>query len=335
MKAAIARRYGPADVIEIAELPRPSPRAGEILVEVSASAVTTADWRLRASAFPGGLWIAGRLYAGLFRPRNKVLGADFAGTVVAVGEGAHRFAPGDRVFGAALGRANAEYLTVAEDATVALMPAGLSFTEAAALPFGALCALAFLRDFGRVGPGTRLCVVGATGGVGAYATQIGRALGASVTAVASASGAELARDLGAERVVDYAREDPFPAGAGYDVILDTVRPADFSAVRGALAPGGLYLPLNSGVASMLRAAMGALVPRGPAARRMRTEISGENPADLDEIARMVAEGRLRPVIDSVFPLARVADAHARVETRRRRGAVVLAVRPEAVEARAA
>src|SRR5690606_20925394 len=265
MKAIVYDRYGPPEVLRLEEVQLPGagpgevrvrvraapvttadwrlrapafpgalwPPAGpgEVRVRVRAASVTTADWRLRASAFPGVLWLPGRLMTGLFRPRNRVLGLDFAGEVDAVGDGVSRFATGDRVFGFAGKGAHAEYLVMPEAGAIAATPEDLSDPEAAALPFGALSALVFLRDYAGLLPGQSVAVVGASGGVGAYAVQVARALGARVTGIASAGSRGFVLGLGAERFVDYGVED-FTFGAErYDLVLDTVGATDFSRAR--------------------------------------------------------------------------------------------------------
>lgn len=331
MKAAFSRRYGPAGTVTIADLPTPVAGPGEVLVEVHASSVTTADWRLRASAFPGGLWLPGRLVAGISRPRHPVLGSDFSGRVAALGSGTTGFAVGDMVFGYAGRGAHAEVLAMPATGAIAPRPAGLSHREAAALPWGALAALAFLRDVLRLRAEQRILIVGASGGVGAYAVQIARHMGAEVTGVASGANRELVLSLGASRFLDY-REDGVTEGAGrYDAILDTVGALTFREARKSLTHKGVFAPLNYSVGDVFRALRSGM-GSGP---RMRIAISGDSRTDLDEIARMVETGALRPVIDRVYGLDDIAAAHAHVEGRHRRGAVVLGIRPEAVPAVAA
>jgi NADPH:quinone reductase-like Zn-dependent oxidoreductase len=330
MKAITYTRYGGPDVLSLTDLPMPEVGETDILVDVSAASVSTADWRLRAAAYPGGLMIPGRLFSGVFRPRKKVLGTDFAGRVVKVGARVTRFAEGDRVFGFSGFGAHAEYLAISADGPVARIPDALTDAEAAALPWGALSALVFLRDHGKVGPGTRVLVVGASGGVGAYAVQIAKAMGAHVTGLASAANLDFVRGLGADAALDYRTTDVSAASAQWDVVLDTVRPADFAAMRRVLRPGGRYIPLNFGVRDMLTA---PFTGRG-GAPRMITTVSGDSRETLKEIARMAAAGTLRPVIDSRFPLARAAEAHARVEGRNKRGAVLLEMTPMAALAAA-
>ncbi len=321
MKAVVYDRYGGPEVLRLDEVPTPVAGPGEVLVRVIASSVTTADWRLRASAFPGLLWLPGRLMTGIFRPRNRVLGMEFAGEVAAVGAGVSRFAPGDAVFGFSGGGSNAEYLTIAETGSIAPLPEGLSPAEAAALPFGAVAALVFLRDFAGLTAGAHVLVNGASGGVGVYGVQIAKALGARVTAVASAENRDLLRALGADVALDYRTEDPLAVGRRYDVIFDTVGSLGFGAAREALQPDGLFLPLNFGG----RALWQALVARLRGGPRIKLAVNGDSQADLEVLSQMVRAGSLRPVIDRRYPLERIGEAHAYVEARHRRGAVVIDV----------
>ncbi|MBS0125757.1 NAD(P)-dependent alcohol dehydrogenase [Thetidibacter halocola] len=324
MKAAIYTEYGAADTVRIAEIPTPAPGPKQVLIRVRASSVTTADWRLRASAFPGILWLPGRLMTGLLRPRNSVLGMEMAGEVVAVGHAVTRFTPGQRVFGFAGGGAHAEFLVLDEDATILPTPDDLSDAEAAALPFGALCALVFLRDVANVAPGQRVLILGGSGGVGVYAIQVAKALGANVTASASAGNSGLMRDLGADVVLDYRVDDPASAGP-YDLVFDTVGATNWARIRTVLRKTGLFLPLNFGARElwhMLRAKLAG----GP---RIVLHVNADRADDLRVILGMIADGLLRPVIDRRFPLERIAQAHVYVEGRHRKGAVIVDVTPAA------
>ena len=321
MKAMYYDSYGGPEVVSPREMPRPEPGQGEVLVRVGAAGITTADWRLRASAFPGGLWLPGRLMFGLFRPRRRVLGGDFAGTVEAVGAGVTRVRPGDRVFGFSMFGAHAEYLTMPETGAIAAVPGGMSDAEAAALPFGALCALEFLRDVAGVLPGQRVLVVGASGGVGGYAVQIARWLGAEVTGVASGENLAYVRSLGAQEVVDYRAEDVTRRDTMFDVVFDTVGALDFRAARRILAPSSLFLPLNFGIRALPAALVSGLgLGRGP---RMKLHVSGDSREGVETLAALVLEGHLRPLIDRVYPFERIREGYAHVEGRHRRGAVVL------------
>lgn len=324
MKAMMYQRYGGPEVVEPRDLPMPEAADGEVLVRVGAAGITTADWRLRASDFPGGLWLPGRLMTGLFRPRKPVLGGDFAGVVEAVGEGVTRFKPGDRVFGFSMFGAHAEYLTMSAEGAIARIPGGVSDREAAALPFGALCALEFLRDVADVQPGQRVLVVGASGGVGGYAVQIARWLGAEVTGVASGENLSYVRALGAEESVDYRAEDVTMRDTMFDVIFDTVGTMDFRAAKRILSPYGLFLPLNFGLGDVPRALCSGL-GRGP---RMKLHVSGDSRDGVEMLTRLVVEGHLRPLIDLVYPFDRIRDGYTHVEGRHRRGAVILDISGE-------
>lgn len=319
MKASVYDRYGPPDVLRIEDVAQPVAGPGEVLVRVRAAAVTTADWRMRAAAYPGILWLPGRLMTGFLRPKHRILGTDFAGEVAALGAGAGRFAPGQRVFGFSGRGAHAEYLAMPEAGAIVATPEGLADDEAAALPFGALTALVFLRDFAGLAAGQKVLILGASGGVGCYAVQIAKAIGAEVTGVASEGNLDLVRSLGAAHVIDYRVEDATAAAERYDLVFDTVGAVDFGRAKRVLTPDGLFLPLNFGGREIAQA-LRARITGGP---RIRIAVSGDTAADLEVLKEMVAAGTLRPVIDRRYPLARIAEAHAHVETRRRRGAVVI------------
>lgn len=319
MKAVLADRFGGPDVLRLGEAPAPQPGKGQILVRMQAAAVTTGDWRIRAAAFPGILAVPGRLLFGLTKPRHRVPGTAFAGTVEATGEGVTRFAAGDRVAGMVTAGAHAELVAMPETGAVARIPDAMTFEEAAALPFGGGSALAFLRDIAAVKPGERVLVVGASGAVGSFAVQVARALGARVTGVASGRNAALVRGLGAEAVVDYTAEDPFAGEDRYDVVLDTVRTADLSEARRALAPGGRYVPLNFTGKDLL-AALRARLTGGP---RMILGVTADTGAHIEDLGRLWSEGKLRALVDRVLPLEAIAEAHRRVESRHGRGTVIV------------
>lgn len=325
MKAALYTRYGGPEVIGLAEIARPVPGKGEILVRVAAAGVNTADWRLRAAAFPGLInLVGGRLMFGIFRPRKPVLGSEFAGTVEEVGPAVTEFAPGDPVFGFRLGGAHAEYVKVRASGAVLKAPPGLDHAEAASLPFGGLCALEFLERFAEVKAGERVLVLGASGGVGVHAVQIARALGAEVTGVASAAREELVRGLGAARFVDYRKTPPESLTGPFDVIFDTVGALSYPAAAGMLAPGGRFVPLNFSLADV------AQVRRARKnGHKVILKVNGDSKAGLARLSALVAQGRLRPVIDRVYPFAEIRAAHAHVESRSRKGAVVLRIAGDA------
>lgn len=321
MKALTYERYGGPEVVQVTEVDQPSPGAGDVLVRVHASAVNTGDWRIRAAAFPGVLAVPGRLMFGLFRPRNQRLGSEFAGVVESVGAAANRFTPGDRVFGMITsGGATAEYLVVPETGAVAQMPTLLSFEEAAGMPFGGLCALVFLGEFADLKPGQKVLIAGASGGVGVSAVQIAKALGAHVTGVAGPDSQNLVASLGADETIDYRQTDLETLAGRYDVVFDTFGAISPKLSRRLLVEGGLFLPLNFGLREI-----GAALLNRFRNRKIRLAVNEDRMADMVRLAELIEAGKLRPVIDTVYPLEEAADAHGRVEARHKQGAVVLRI----------
>lgn len=330
MKAIVYRCYGPPEVLRLEEIERPTPAEGRLLVRVHAAAVNPLDWHYMR----GEPYIM-RLSSGLGRPAEGRFGVDFAGTVVAVGPGVTRFRPGDAVFGGRTG-AFAEYVTVGEDRTVAPKPAGISFEEAAAVPIAAITALQAVRDKGRVKAGQRVLVNGASGGVGTYAVQIAKSLGAEVTGVCSTRNLDLVRSLGADHVVDYTGED-FTAGARrYDVIIDNVGSHSLLAYRRVLEPDGIVVMVGSTsrgpwLGPLVRP-LTALVLDPFVSQRFEMLLSEFNPDDMNVLREMLEDGRLRSVIDRRYTLAEVPEAIAYLETGRARGKVVIEVSPPGREA---
>lgn len=329
MKAVVYRSYGPADVLGLQEVPRPETGDDEVLVKVGATSVTTADWRLRASAFPGVFWLPGRLMFGVLKPRKTILGSDFAGCVEAVGANVRSLSPGDRVFGVCGHGGHAEYVAVKETAAITETPEDLSDAEAASLPFGGLSALVFLRDIGKLKAGQSVLVVGASGGVGSYAVQIAAHCGADVAGVCSGASADFVRSLGASRVIDYETETIAAPGRKFDLILDTVGATNFGRVRDLLTATGTFVPLNFGLTEALQ----ALASR-PAGQKVAVGVSGDSRTDLETLKSLVESGAVRPLVDRSYRLEQIVEAHRYVEGRHRRGAVVVDLgghRPEAAE----
>ena len=320
MRAAVHRQYGSPDVIRIEDVEKPTPRDDELLVRVRAATVGTWDCEARAFSFPLWFWLPLRLAMGIRRPRWPVLGQELAGEVEAVGRGVTRFAPGDRVFGSlGLGfGAHAEYACLSSRRAVAHMPRNMSYAEAACIPVGGDNALHFLR-LARVQPGERVVVNGAGGNIGVLAVQIAKHYGAEVTAVDAAEKLDALRGIGADHVIDYATRD-FTQGQGtWDVIFDLVHESSYSRAVAALNPGGRYIVANPRFAALLRA---------PWTSRTRdvtvvTRFAASKPADLVALKELAEAGAIRAAIDRRFPLERAAEAHAYVDSGRRRGCVVL------------
>lgn len=317
MKAAVYRRYGPPGVVRIEEVPRPDPKANELLVRVRATTVSAGDARLRSARVPRGFGILLRLGFGIFGPRKPTLGWDFSGEIAAVGLSVSGFAPGDRVFGMRMG-SHAEYVVVPAG-NLAPMPGTLTFEDAAALVFGGMTSIVYLRDKGKVRPGERVLINGASGAVGTAAVQLAKHFGALVTAVCSAGNAELVRSLGAARVIDYAREDFTQTGETYDVILDTVGNCSFARCGRALSPGGRLLL----VVASLGQIFGALLRPSRADRQVLTAVGSQRTDDLVFLATLAESGALKPVIDRTYPFSRIVDAHSHVDTGHKKGSVVI------------
>jgi NADPH:quinone reductase-like Zn-dependent oxidoreductase len=319
MKAAVTPAYGPAQVLETHELPKPSIGAHDVLIEVRATPVTEGDRRLRSADFPSISALPGRLMIGVRRPKHRVQGTMFAGRVVAVGSAVTRYAAGDDVFGSTDHGAYAEYLAMPEDGAMAKMPSGLRYDEAASVPYGAVTALRFLRDLGGVKPGDHVLVVGASGGVGRFAVELAKHLGAEVTGVCSQASFELVRSLGADHVIDYASEDFTANGVRYDVIFDIAGKSSFARCRDSLTENGRYLTLFVSVGILVQMALTSLFG-GPQAK---FGIAMGTHEDLEELRGLVERGVLRPVVASRFPLERIAEAHAEAENGRPHGSVVV------------
>lgn len=325
MRAVVQHRYDGPEALALMDLPKPKPADGEVLVEVVAAGLHIGDvFASRGSPFPV------RMMTGLRRPRSGVPGADIAGRVAAVGAGVTELTPGDEVFGVSMwpaAGACGEY-TRSEPGKLVHMPAGLTFERAAAIPTSALAALHGLRDAGRLKAGQNVLINGASGGVGIFAVQIAKAMGAVVTAVTSARNAELVRSHGADHVIDYTTEDFTTAGRRYDLILDNVENRRLSDVRRALTPDGT-LVLNSGTgAGGLRLLVRLVRPvllSWFVRHNLRRYLSTPNQADLVFLRTLVEDGKLTPVIDASYPLAETAGALRHIETGRARGKVVITV----------
>lgn len=332
MKAAIYQKYGPANVVKIEEVDRPDIADDQVLVQTFTSSVTTADWRLRASAFPGGLWLVGRLMMGLFAPRKKILGHEFAGRVVSVGANVTKFKLGDAVFGFADGGAHAEYLAIGQDNAITHKPENLGYDEAASLPFGAVCALNFLRDFAQIKPGQKVLVTGASGGVGVYGVQLAKHFGAHVTALASTKNIDLVKSLGADATIDYTTTDFAKSETAYDIIFDTAGITNFGMARKVLSPTGIFLPLQMGLKDIPSALIAKIFTR----QKLLLRISSDSQMDMETVAQLAQNKSIRAVIDSHYPLKDIVAAYLRVETRHKTGSVVIDIadkhRPQASNA---
>jgi NADPH:quinone reductase-like Zn-dependent oxidoreductase len=322
MKAIVNQSYGTPDVLELADVDPPQIDDGQMLVRVHAAAANPLDWH-----FLTGTPYFLRLMAGLRRPKEPVRGVDVAGVVERVGTGVTGFAPGDRVFGGA--RGSFAELAAVRPSGVAAIPDGLSFAEAAALPVAAITALQGLRDHGGLQAGQSVLINGAAGGVGTYAVQIAKAMGAEVTGVCSTHNVEMVRSLGADHVVDYTTDDFAVEGREYDVILDNVGNRSLADCRRSLTPTGVYVMVSGpktgkflGPAKrMVASKLMFLFSR----RRSVTFTANETAAELQALVDMIEDGTLRSVIDRTYPLADTAEAMRYLETGHARAKVIISV----------
>jgi NADPH:quinone reductase-like Zn-dependent oxidoreductase len=316
MKAIVYTKFGPPEVLHLQEVAKPTPKANEVLIKIHATTVVKEDPDMRAS--PG--------FNGFLKPRNPILGQELAGEIESIGRDVSRFKPGDQGFCFDMYGAYAEYKCMPEKGALAIKPVNLSYEEAASVPNGALTALSFLRDKGKIRSGQTVLIYGASGSVGAAAVQLARYYGAQVTGVCSTANLEWVKLLGADQVIDYTQEDFTENGKTYDIIFDTIGKIPFSACKGSLTDEGIYLATVPTPAIMLRALWTA--KRG--GKKVKFVAAGLRPArekinDLVFLTELIKAGNLKPVIDRVYPLEQIAEAHRYVETGHKKGNVVITV----------
>jgi NADPH:quinone reductase-like Zn-dependent oxidoreductase len=324
MRAAVRDRFGsPDEVVEIREIETPTPGEDEVLVRVRAASLNLADW-YEVNGRP----YVGRVSMGLRKPKESRLGTDYAGTVEAVGKNVTQFRPGDEVFGARTG-ALAEYVSAREDRAIVPKPASVTFERAAAVPVAAITALQGLRDKGRLQPGQRVLINGASGGVGTFAVQIAKALGADVTAVCSTRNVEIAPSIGADHVVDYTREDFTQRDGRYDLLLDVAGSRSWSECKRVLTPEAALVlvggpktnRLLGPIGHVARLRVGGLLNR----RKVVFFIAKLTKTDMELLRSYLEAGMIRSVIDRTYELSEVADAFRYLGEGHARGKIVLTV----------
>jgi NADPH:quinone reductase-like Zn-dependent oxidoreductase len=317
MKAIVRTQYGPPDVLQFAEVKKPTPKGNEVLIKLHAASVNPLDrFTMRGAPLI-------RLIPGLRTPKDKRIGVDAAGQVEAVGRNVTQFKPGDEVFGVCRG-AFAEYACAPED-KLALKPANMSFDDAAAVPVAAISALQGLRDKGRIQQGQRVLVDGASGGVGTFAVQIAKSFGAEVTAVCSTRNVDTARSIGADHVIDYTREDFTKSGQRYDLILGANAHHSIFDYRRALSQGGIYVVVGGGLARILQAMLLAPLLSRMGSKKTRFFIASINQKDLVFLKELLETGKVVPVIDRRYPLSDAAEAVSYLEEGHAQGKIVLTV----------
>jgi NADPH:quinone reductase-like Zn-dependent oxidoreductase len=321
MKAIVFRCYGSSAVLKLEDVEKPAPNENQVLVKVHAASVNALDWH-----FMRGQPYIMRMMAGVGVPKDPRMGVDFAGTVEAVGSNVKRFKPGDEVFGGRNG-AFAEYVTVREDRSIVLKPSNITFEQAASVPVAAVTALQALRDKGRVQPGQKVLINGATGGVGTFAVQIAKALGAEVTGVCSTRNVEMVRSLGADHVIDYSKEDFTKSGQSYDLIVDVVGSRSLSESRSVLKPKGIFVivggPSGDPWIGPLAGPIKAKLMSPFVSQELIFFIAELNPEDLTLLRDLMQAGKVTPVIDKRYKLSEAPAAVAYLEEGHARGKVVI------------
>jgi NADPH:quinone reductase-like Zn-dependent oxidoreductase len=323
MKAIVCTEYGFPDVMQLKELEKPTPRENEVLIKIYATTVTSADLRIRkADPFPV------RFFYGFIRPKNNtVLGSELAGEIEAVGKNVKEFKVGDLVF-AGTGTnlsANAEYICLPEKGAIAIKPTNMTYEEAASVPFGATTSLIFLRDKGKIQSGQEVLIYGASGAVGTAAVQIAKSFGAKVTGVCSTANLQLVKSLGADKVIDYTKEDFTQSGKTYNIIFDTVGKSSFSGCLSSLKKNGLYLrAVHINLLPIIRGLWTSIT----SSKKVIGGVAMERKEDLIFLKELIESGRIKSVIDRHYPLEQTAEAHRYVEQGHKKGNVVIIVKQD-------
>jgi len=324
MKAIVFTEFGPPDVLQLKEVEKPTPKDDEVLIRVYATAVTSGDYRMRGLDIPTR--IMGLLFGfnlGLRKPKFSILGNNLAGEIEAVGKDVKLFNEGDQVFGStgeSYG-AYAEYKCLPEEGDLAIKPANMTYEEAAAVPHGALSALHFLREKGNIQSGQEVLIYGASGSVGTFAVQLAKCFGAEVTGVCSTTNLEMVKSLGADKVIDYTKEDFTKSGQTYDIIYETVGKSSFSRNIRSLKKNGTYLAGNFGMLQIVQMQWASM-------RGSKKVIFGPAPGgkeDLIFLKELIEAGKVKSVIDRSYPLEQMADAHRYADKGHKKGNVTITV----------
>ena len=328
MKAIVYTKYGPPDVLQLKEVEKPTPKDNEILIRVYATPVNYGDITARnfSNLSPGEfnmpmlLWLPARISFGLRKPKNPILGSELAGEIEAIGKGVKKFRKGDQVFayrGMSMG-ANAEYLCMPEDGMVGIKPANMTYEEAACVPYGGIMALSLLRKV-NIQSGQKVLINGASGGIGSLAVQLAKYYGAEVTGVCSTPRLELVKSLGADKVIDYIKEDFTKNGERYDLIFDILGRSSFSRCKGSLTQNGRYLLASFKMKKLFQMLGTSII----GSKKVICALASEKSEDLIFLKELVEAGKIISVIDRCYPLEQTAEAHRYVEKGQKKGNVVI------------
>ena len=323
VKAIIYSKYGPPDVLQLAAVAKPVPKDNEVLIRVRAAEATKSDCEMRSFKYSvKWFWLPLRIALGVRKPKRQILGSYFAGEIESVGKSVGHFSPGDQVFACAQLRLGGygEYVALPTNYTIVPKPSNMSFADAAAVPLGGLNALHFMR-LAKIQPGEQVAINGAGGSIGSYAVQIAKSMGAEVTAVDSSLKEAGVRGFGADHFVDYMHDDFTAGGPTYDVIFDMVPGSSYSACISALRPHGRYLAGNARLSTMLR----CVWTNRFTGKAARVALARETREELLTLKEMIEAEKIDSIVDTVYPMQQAAEAHRRVETEQRVGAIVIAI----------
>ena len=323
MKAVICTKYGPPDVLEFKEIEKPVPTDNEVLIKVNATTVTAGDCEIRRFKIPILFWLPLRLYLGVIKPRVNILGQELAGEVEAVGKNVNNFKKGDRIFGLTGLRfgAYAQYVCLPDSFAIALKPENMTDEEAACVAVGGANALHFLKK-AAIQPGQKVLIYGTSGSIGTFAVQLAKHYGAEVTGVCSTDKVELVKELGADKIIDYKKENFTRNGESYDVIFDTVGKSPFFGSLKSLAENGLYILTNPSLWDMIRGLWVSLASR----KKVIFQFASESVDALKYLKELIEAGKITSVIDRCYPLEKMAEAHRYVEEGHKKGNVIVAVK---------
>ena len=326
MKAVICEKYGPPEVLKLKEVDKPIPKDHELLIKVHATSVNAADCNVRGLTYiPTGLGLLAKLMLGFNKPKISITGSVFAGVIEALGKDVKNFKQGDEVFGTSpeLG-AYAEYMCRSEKGAIGKKPENISFEQAATIPYGALTALYFLRDMAKIRKGQKVLIKGASGGVGVYAVQLAHYFGAEVTGICSTDNIEFVKSLGADKTIDYTKEDFTQNDEKWDIIFDiVVGKTSFSSCKNSLNSGGFYLAVAGGINDMMQMIWTSII--GGKKVVFGGGTASEKTENLVFLKELIEAGKLKPIVDKKFPLEEIVEAHRYVESGHKKGNIAISL----------